>query len=294
MKPAGIVAASAAVLFAGMTVPMATLAAEQSTASEPSPATVAQPRPFGYVIGDVVTQRILLPDGFEPDGLTTPQRVSLWLERRATRIETTSDGRRWLAVDYQVTNAPQTLIEASVPAWTLVSKDGAKLSIAAASMSVGALIPASASPSVEQLRPDRTASVVPTAATRTRFHVALLALAITLVSWFAWSRWRDSRDRASLPFARALHEMQPLGDATPQAWQMLHRAFDQTAGRVVHLDTLPALFHRAPHFRPLHAEIERFFSASSERFFGTGMSEAPVSPHALCRELRRLERRYAQ
>lgn len=69
-------------------------------------ATVAQPRPFGYVVGDLVTQRVLLhsahsdfePD-FEPAALPDAQRLNVWLERRAPRIESTADGRRWLVVD---------------------------------------------------------------------------------------------------------------------------------------------------------------------------------------------------
>lgn len=289
MKPARIVCASAAVLLTVTMVPIA-LALEQDA----SPATVAQPRPFGYVIGDVVTQRILLPSRFEPAELTTPQRVSLWLERRASRIASTPDGHRWLIVDYQVTNAPLTLASANLPAWTLVSKDGAKLSVAAWSINVGALVPESSRPSMEQLRPDRTAPVIPTAATRARFHLALFALAIAGSSWFAWTRWRNWRERENLPFAHALDDLQHLSDAAPQAWQTLHRAFDQTAGRVVQLETLPTLFQRAPHFRPLRTEIERFFSASNERFFGNGLPEASVATRALCRKLKLLEKRYAR
>ena len=282
--------ASAALLLTVTMASITALALERDAA----PATVVQPRPFGYVIGDVVTQRILLPSNFEPAELTTPQRVSLWLERRASRIESTPDGQRWLSVDYQVTNAPQTIAPVNVPAWTLVSKEGAKLDVAASSMNVGALVAESSRPSIEQLRPDRTAPVIPTASTQTRLRFAAFALAITLTSWFAWTRWRDWRERANLPFAQALHELQHLSDVAPQAWQTLHRAFDCTAGRVVQLESLSTLFERAPHFRPLHAEIERFFTESCERFFGSGAAEASISARALCRKLRRLEQRHAK
>jgi mxaA protein len=292
--------APVALLLAVTALPTATLALEQATASDAttSPATVEQPRPFGYVIGDVVTQRILLTTGraeLEPAELPNNQRVSIWLERRASRIESTPDGRRWLVVDYQVTNAPQTLASISVPAWELVStSDRTKLSIPAWPISVAALIPADSPPSTEQLRPDRSARVIATAPTRTRLLLASLALVITLAAWLVWARWRDVRERANLPFARALHEIRHQSDAAPQAWQTLHRAFDQTAGRVIDVATLPTLFQRAPHLQPLHAEIERFFAQSNERFFGAGLEEQPVSTHALCRELRRLEKRYAR
>ena len=84
-------------------------------------------------------------------------------------------------------------------------------------------------------------------------------------------------------------------DDSPAAWRTLHEAFDRAAGEVARPATLARLFARAPHLRPLHGRIERFFAQSQARFFG----EAPTSPLAqadaesplaLCRALRRLER----
>jgi mxaA protein len=60
----------------------------------------------------------------------------------------------------------------------------------------------------------------------------------------------------------------------------------------MHAQTLPLLFQRAPHLQPLHAQIERFFVASSERFFGAGAPDASVSVRSLCEELRSVERRH--
>lgn len=288
MRPRRIVFASVVLLSACMP----TLALEQP-ADAARRATTVQPRPFGHVIGDVITQRILLPKGFEP-AVLTPQRVSIWLERRGSRIETTPDGARWLLVDYQVMNAPPSLASIILPAWNLASKDETKLHVPAWTVSVGSMIPESMMPTLEQLRPDRAAPAVPTASARLGLRLALTGLAITLLGWLGWTRWRDARERANLPFARALHEMRHLDDTAPEAWQALHRAFDRTAGRVVQLETLPTLFQRAPHLRPLDSDIERFFSQSSARFFGGGLREEPVSTHALCRALRRLEKQYAR
>lgn len=290
MRSRHAVSVAIAVLSSCIAVPAATLAQSEEARAV---AAIAQPRPFGHVIGDVITQRILLPRRFEPTDLTA-QRVSIWFERRGSRIETTPNGERWLIVDYQVMNAPQTLASVALPAWELVSHDGQKLSVPAWSVSVSAMLPPTASPSSETLRPDRAAPTVPTAATRQRLHAALIALALTCVAWLAWMKRRDVRERANLPFARALHDMSALSDTGPQSWQVLHRAFDQAAGRVIQLETLSVLFQKAPHLEPLHAKIERFFSQSSARFFGEGLQDEPMSSHALCRELRRLEKRYAQ
>ena len=64
----------------------------------PENAIVEQPRAFGYVIGDVLTQRVLLQlhgRSFEPATLAPAQRINAWLKRRPPRIDSSPDGRRW-------------------------------------------------------------------------------------------------------------------------------------------------------------------------------------------------------
>jgi mxaA protein len=256
-------------------------------------ATVEQPRPFGYVVGDLVTQRVLLPAHFEPGALPPVQRVNIWFERRAPRVEVTGDQRRWLVVDYQIINAPQTLRSIQLPAWKLEA-GGAEIDIPAASISVAPLIASSASANATELRPDRQVSLIDTAPVRTRLLFWSIALATTLAAWLGWLQWRNWRDSLDRPFARALHELRHTEETTPEAWQALHRAFDQTAGRVLQIETLPTLFERAPHLQSRRADIERFFAQSSDRFFGAGAQSNPLSVRALCRELRQIERRHAQ
>jgi mxaA protein len=291
----------AVVLAMAMAVATSTIAAQPpaSGGDAPSavPATVDQPRPFGYVVGDLVTQRVLLRAGdstFDPEPLSVAQRVSVWFERRPARIESAADGNRWLVVEYQVVNAPLRLTTVTLPAWQLESRTGAAaLSVPAASINVAPLSPDSL-PSVSgDLRPDREAPMIATAPMRRGVLASSIALAATLALWLAWLRWRNWRDRPNQPFARALDQIRRLGE-TPQAWQALHRAFDQTAGRVVGAETLPELFQHAPHLQPLRGKIECFFAQSSERFFGVGSGEESISLRALCSELRRIEKRYVR
>jgi hypothetical protein len=111
--------------------------------SKPTLAVVAQPRPFGYVVGDLLTQRVLLESGrtsVEPAELPVPGRVGVWFDRRASRIEKRADGHRWLAVEYQVVNAPPALATIRLPAWQLKTKSPAPtLQIAEWPISVGPL-----------------------------------------------------------------------------------------------------------------------------------------------------------
>lgn len=258
------------------------------------PAIVEQPRPFGYVVGDVVTQRVLLTTDFEPTALPPVQRVNIWFERRTPRIEVAADGRRWLIVDYQLINAPPALKTIQLPTWEMESKaNGVQLKIPAASISVAPLIANGPSGTAIELRSDRGVSSIDTAPAHASVILWSLALAVTLLAWLAWLQWRNWRDSHNRPFARALHDLRRIDEAAPEAWQALHRAFDQTAGRVLQTETLPTLFERAPHLQAQRADIERFFTQSNERFFGAGLSSDVVSVRSLCRELRRIERRHA-
>jgi hypothetical protein len=98
-------------------------------------AVVEQPRPYGYFVGDLVTQRILLQaegQAFTPITLLPVERVSVWFERRRATIETDSALHRWLVVDYQVLNAPRKLTAVTLPAWELKVRPNASVSGAAA------------------------------------------------------------------------------------------------------------------------------------------------------------------
>jgi len=266
---------------------------------------VEQPRAFGHVIGDVLAQSVLLErNGAEvtPEALPPSGRVGMWLERRGAQIEKRADGRRWLRVEYQIVNSPEKLRNIQIPAWELkVSPPGGPLLVPAASIDVGPLTlepgargsDASTLQGAEAaLQPDRAAPLIQTARLRQWAVLWTAALAASLLAWLAWLGWRNHVAAANQPFARAARELRRLDDTSEQSWQCLHRAFDRTAGRVVQRETLPELFRRAPHFEPVRAAIEQFFSQSSERFFGSGLAATPMSVRALCGELRRLEKQY--
>lgn len=258
-------------------------------------AVVEQPRPFGYVLGDVITQRVLLRAAdadFSPAELPGAQRINVWFERRKPRIETASNRTRWLAVDYQIINTPQVLETVSLPAWTLKSSNGAKLEIPAWPISIAALTPVATAPRITgELRPDRAAPTIDTAPINRQLMIWAAAFLLAAVAWFGWVQQRNYRERSNKPFARAWHEINRMDENAPEAWRALHRAFDLAAGRVVQTENLPLLFAQAPHLADLRARIEQFFKQSSERFFGEATPEHQVSVRALSRELQQVEKR---
>jgi mxaA protein len=270
------------------------------SAAAPRSAVVEQPRPFGYVIGDLVTQRVLLEtDGqaFVPAQLPgIGQHLGVYLERRAARIEPDTQGRRWLAVDYQVLNVPQTLKTVMIPAWELrAANDATSLRVQEWPISLAPVTPKTVfdQGGLSELRPDRPAPRAATAPIRDALVSWFVALVVTLAAWLVWLMWRNRQDSLHRPFARAVRELRGLDERSPKAWYALHRAFDASAGRSVQLETLPALFERAPHLEPERPAIEQFFAQSSERFFGSGLSSFPMPVRELCAKLYRLEKQHA-
>jgi mxaA protein len=273
-------------------------AASRSPPSLPPNAVVAQSRSFGYVLGDVITQRILLEENgraFSPAALPQSGPLGIWLERRGARIETDDRGRQWLAVEYQVMNSPQTLTVVTVPAWTLASKSGgAPLRIGEWPISVSPLTPREpfARAGLGTLRPDRAAPLVNVAPVQRWLAIWTSALVLSLAAWAVWWAWRNWRATRGQPFAVALREMRGVDETAPQAWHALHRAFDRTAGQVVQAGALTPLFVRAPHLEPMRSPIEEFFAASATRFFEVPGPKRSISVRTLCGELRRIEKRH--
>jgi mxaA protein len=261
-------------------------------------ATVKQARSFGYFVGDVFTQHVLLEvDGgeFEPAEWPKVERVGVWFERRPTRTAISDeDGRRWMILEYQIINAPRELANVELPAVRMEDAAGTReLVVPASTLSVSPLTKAPESQDVAQLlRSDREPPLVATYPMQRRVIGYASAFALILASWLAWFGWRNWSARKEQPFARAWEELRVLDERTPQAWQALHRAFDRTAGRVTQPATLATLFQRAPHLQAQRSRIERFFAQSSEFFFGSGLPNDALSVRELCRDLRRLERQH--
>jgi mxaA protein len=280
--------------------PVAAAHAASNDGATAVPAIVQQPRAFGYVLGDVLTQRVLLQAGGNDMGAVTPPsvgRTGVWLERRPASFETDADGRRWMVIGYQVVNAPQTLTKITLPALTLTSATGEQLQVAEWPASVGPLTPSNtfAAGDLQPLRPDRRAPLLATAGLRRQIAWALGLLLATLLVWAAWWGWRNQRESARLPFARAWRQMQRIQGAqaasSKDAWFCMHQALNETAGQVVHGGSLSALLTRAPYLQPLRAQLEHFYQVSAERFFKPAPSAAEFPLQALCRALYRAERR---
>jgi mxaA protein len=274
-----------------------------------TPAVIQQPRPFGYVLGDVLTQRVLLQSqghDFDPAQLPGAERAGLWLWRRSAAVMRDDMNHNWLVLDYQIINAPQQLMTVNLPALTLKSKvkGASSLFVPEWPISVAPLTPriAFAKGGLQDLRPDHPAPTLPTTGLWRQLEIWSTALIATLAAWLGWWLIRFIRAAVSQPFARALREIRRAGDDNQEAWLALHRAFDRTAGRALQINTLNVLFQRAPYLEPQRPEIERFYAESTWRFFGAGgevnkrgvrpAGAASLSLPSLCTTLRSIEKQH--
>jgi mxaA protein len=284
---------------AAMLASLAMLIAGPAQAA-PVPAVVQQPRAYGRVLGDVLTQRVLLEDAAGRTEFAVPPpaaRVNAWFERMPSHAERDAEGRHWLRIDYQIINAPRGLELGSLPSFTLALKSGNTVAVPEWPISIGPLTPDVVYDKGDLLsvRPDRAATPYSVAAVRRQLLLWSGLLGLTLLAWLSWWSWRNARDAARLPFARAARVVQRIGPPdNTESWVALHRAFNETAGRVVQPDSLAALFERAPYLASLRADIERFYAVSSERFFAPSPVSASVPLAELSRALKQAEKQGEQ
>ena len=276
-------------------------AGQGGAASAERDAQVVQPRAYGYVLGDVLEQRVLLESEgrrLEPAAVPVRERIGAWFERRAARIEADAAGRPWLVVQYQVFNVQPNLGLVQLPPWRLALKGDAPaaLRVPAWPVSLAPMTPREGFDdyALGALRPEREPSLPDRHERVLALRWSALALALELLAWLGWWRWRNWRAAQRLPFARALRQLRGLDEASPQAWQVLHGAFDRAAGRALHLGSLPALFERLPYLAAARAAIERFYQQSALLFFGAGLPPDALSVRALAVQLQRLERSHEQ
>ncbi len=270
--------------------------------AQPSPsAQVAEPRAFGYTVGDVVQRHVTLqlPAGWVLDTAALPQtrRPGQALELRSAR----PDGASGLLLEYQVFIAPREVRTLEMPPVQLRFTGPAgerTLRIDAWPLTVAPLVPLEVSPrtGLGEMRPDMPPPLIDTRAQRWRLALwggLLLLAALYLAHVHLALPWLGRRQR---PFAQAWRALQAL-PATPSpaerraAFGALHAALNRAAGQVLFARDLPRFAASQPRFAPLQAELQAFFTQSQGEFFaGRAATVDGAWLRRLCRALRDAER----
>jgi mxaA protein len=143
------------------------------------------------------------------------------------------------------------------------------------------------------IKPDHPVAFIDLATSRTKLFSALAA-ALGAVLWLsAIEHWLPWRRHARRPFAAAAAGIRRAGEA-PEAWRLLHRAFDETAGTRLFSGDIDRFLATHAQFASCRPDIENFFSASHEKFFAPANDTQSLQPRnleKLCRRLAKAERR---
>ncbi|MEE9320035.1 MAG: hypothetical protein V3U76_06275 [Granulosicoccus sp.] len=272
---------------------------------------IEQPsRAFGYVLGDVLIQRVQLPANTDSDllldSLPANERTGQWLERQAATIQSDKKHRPWLYLRYQIVNSPEELTTATLPALKLlVNEDGesdteATLQVDTWSFTLGPITPEVVAETGDllALRPDRQPEAIDITGPGLRIRYTTMALAALALGWLIWWLWRQRRDATRLPFAIAWQTIKKTGrqkaDEQPNAWMALHHAFNDAAGQTVHAGSVGDLMTRQPWLQALSDRIELFYAASAARFFEQPARAQPFELHDFSRLLYQAEKRHAE
>ena len=288
------------------------------TASLPANAAVEHlsvktPRPYGYVIGDVIEHEVslALEPGFELDRTSVPEpgRVTRWLSlNEASHEGERQNGafRHTIRLRFQVVNAAQSVTPAGTPPLSLRivgPEDDFPVIVPAWAFTISPILPPGERPAgrLPDLRPALPPGPVPIDMRIVRV-TALGALALGLVALVA-GRYLAERTgrRARGHFDRAYRRIQNrMRDSASSGTYVnalieMHTAFNATAGHAVFEHDLARFFVKHPRFEPLRAPIAALFTESGTVFYGDGATPAAHDGSLnrvrdLCRACRDVER----
>lgn len=275
--------------------------------------TVTTPRQFGYVIGDLIEQRVslVLRPGFEldPASIPAPGRSTRWLSLNEAVLDgKTRDGNSHhsIVLRYQVVNAAPTVVGAGTPPASLriIGPEGdLPVVVPAWGFTIGPIVEPEERP--PGTRPDIRPALAPGPIPTTARTIRVGALGLLAAGLLALVVWRHLRGRlgwfASGPFEHACRRLErgvrdrPAPGAYADALVVVHAAFNSTAGRAVFAHELAHFFTEHPRFEPLREPIEALFAESSALFYGPDAESRSCAQsleplRALCRACRDIER----
>lgn len=268
------------------------------------------PRPFGYVVGDVFEQELILSAkaGQTLDQKQLPKlgRLNAWLELRALTLDESSRGgttRYRVKLLFQLPNAPLAVRVIELPAQRFVFNTGNRpIEIKSTEwpITIGPITPDEvlARDGLDAMRADAPPRPIDTTGVKQRlagYGVGLLGL---LLYWCYRYFGIPYLHRQRRPFTQAYREVDKLArgaqiNAYQRALEQLHRALNETAGRSLFVDNIDPFLANRPIPPGLAAMTREFFQVSRNQFFAGG---GPIEHYSIawmrdfCRAWRDVER----
>ncbi|MEQ1635901.1 MAG: nonribosomal peptide synthetase MxaA [Methylococcales bacterium] len=267
--------------------------------------TFTAPRPFGYVLGDEITQRI----EFDTENNVTLQTASLpakgqvnrWLNLNDVFIKHRESGgsvHHELTLRYQVFYAALEVKLLTIPGFNLsLQRNGKALSqaVPAWAFNISPLreLAVRKTENGEYKRPDTQPELLSTTKPLMGLSAGLLisfGLGIYLAGVYGVLPKPFKRNA----FKSALKQLKSLSkDNMAQALSAVHQAFNQLYAQPLFHNRLADFYIDHPEYQQLSAELDWFFNCSNRFFFSQGMIPVEIDLeklHSLCQSALNIER----
>jgi len=266
-----------------------------------SPLLVETPRPFGYVNGDEIPQRIIIETrsgiSLQTGSLPAKGQINRWLNLNQVTVK--QSGRRYqIDLLYQVFYAPLEVKSLTLPGFTMQFSRGDK--------SISQNVPAwtfTLSPlrelvvrqteQGEYLRPDSP----PTLLANTRAWYGLstsLTVAALIAAYLGYLYGCYPGMLRRTLFKRALRKLAGLSKADmEQALAIVHHALNSLNGQPLFYNQLSHFYRLNPPYLQVSSQLDWFFSYSNRYFFSASMivvAQDLQQLKDLCERCRKIER----
>lgn len=262
---------------------------------------VETPRPFGYVNGDEIPQRIVIETrpgiSLQPGSLPAKGQINRWLN--LNRVTVKQSGQRYqIDLLYQVFYAPLEVKALTLPGFTVRLSQGEK--------SIGKNVPAwtftlsplrelvvRQSEQGEYLRPDSPPPLLTD--TQALYGLAAsLSVAVLIAAYLGYLYGCYPNMLRRTVFKRALRKLAGLSEADmEQALTVVHHALNSLNGQPLFSNRLGEFYRRNPEYLQISPQLAWFFSYSNRYFFSGGMIAAAQDFQqlkGLCEQCRKIER----
>ena len=262
---------------------------------------VETPRPFGYVNGDEIPQRIVIETRsgitLQTASLPAKGQINRWLNLNQVTVK--QSGQRYeIDLRYQVFYAPLEVKSLTLPGFTVLLSQGEK--------SVGQSVPAwtfTLSPlrelvvrqteQGEYMRPDSLPSLL--ANSQALYGLtASLTVAALIAAYLSYLYGCFPNMLRRTLFKRALRKLDGLSKSDmEQALTIVHHALNSLNGQPLFYNQLSQFYRRNPQYLQVSSQLTWFFNYSNRYFFSDGMIAVTQDLQQikdLCEQCRKIER----
>ena len=262
---------------------------------------VETPRPFGYVNGDEIPQRIVIEArsgiSLQAGSLPAKGQINRWLN--LNQVSVRQSGRRYqIDLRYQVFYAPLEVKALTLPGFTLQFSQGEKnisQSVPPWTFTLSPLreLVVRQTGQGEYMRPDSPPSLLVNSHALYGLATGLIIAALT-ASYLGYLYGCFPGLSRRTVFKRVLRKLAGLSKADMgQALTVVHQALNNLNGQPLFSNRLSDFYRRNPPYRQINSQLTWFFNYSNRYFFSDGMIVVQQDLQQLkdlCEQCRKIER----